>query len=340
MTTPLVRVRNLKKYFPVSQGWLSKKSEKVHAVDGVDFEVHPQESFALVGESGCGKTTLGRLVLGLEKPTEGEVFFEGKNIFQLSKQELRKLRRQMQVIFQDPFSSLDPRMSIEQILMEPFMIHPIYPSKQDATKRVEYLLDVVGLSKRHLSRYPHEFSGGQRQRIGIARALALNPKLVVADEPVSALDVSIQAQILNLLKDLQKEFHLTYLFISHDFSVVKHLCNRVAVMYLGKIAELAPTDTLFSNPQHPYTEALLSAVPVPDPQVERKRKRILLSGDVPSPIHPPAGCRFHPRCRYVQSDCKTQVPPMVEIQEGHEVACPVLPFKAKRSQAAIEEVTV
>ncbi|MBI4051519.1 MAG: dipeptide ABC transporter ATP-binding protein [Elusimicrobia bacterium] len=335
---PLVEVKNLKKHFPIYSGFFSKETEKVHAVDGVNFRIHPQESFALVGESGCGKTTLGRMILGLESPTTGEVFFENKDIFKLPKKELRQLRRQMQVIFQDPFSSLNPRMTVEQILAEPLTIHQIYADPGERRKRVAALVEVVGLSQKHLNRYPHEFSGGQRQRIGIARALALNPKLVVADEPVSALDVSIQAQILNLLKDLQKEFHLTYLFISHDFSVVKHLCDRVAVMYLGKVVELGLTDEIFSNPQHPYTEALLSAIPIPDPGVERMRKRILLTGDVPSPIHPPSGCRFHPRCQYAQPNCQTQEPPTEEIFPERWLACPVAPFKNKPSETALVEI--
>ena len=332
---PLLEVRNLKKHFPVRGGWPWEEAKKVRAVDGVSFSVYPRESFALVGESGCGKTTLGRLLLALERPTEGDVLLEGRNIFDLGRGELRRLRREMQVIFQDPFSSLNPRMTVEDILAEPLIIHRACKSKAELRKRTAELLDVVSLAKHHANRYPHEFSGGQRQRIGIARALALKPKLIIADEPVSALDVSIQAQVLNLLKDLQRAFDLTMIFISHDFSVVKHLCQRVAVMYLGRIVETAPTDELFASPQHPYTEALLSAVPIPDPGVERMRRRILLTGDVPSPLAPPAGCRFNPRCRYAVETCRTHEPPFDEVLPGHWAACPVKPFKSKPSAAAI-----
>ncbi|MBI3550504.1 MAG: dipeptide ABC transporter ATP-binding protein [Elusimicrobia bacterium] len=331
---PIVEVRGLKKHFHIHEGMFGPK-KTVRAVDGVDFSIYPRESFGLVGESGCGKSTLGRLVLALETPTEGEVRVQGKNIFALSRREQRAIRKEVQVIFQDPFSSLNPRMTVREILSEPFEIHGEYKNPADRAKRLDHLVGVVGLAKAHLERHPHEFSGGQRQRIGIARALALNPKLIVADEPVSALDVSIQAQILNLLKDLQEEFHLTYLFISHDFSVVRHLCNRVAVMYLGKIVEIAEGEDLFQDPQHPYTEALLSAVPVPDPLIERKRKRVLLSGDVPSPINPPSGCHFHPRCRYAVETCKTDPPPLLEAKPKHWAACPPLPFKGKPSEAAL-----
>jgi oligopeptide transport system ATP-binding protein len=298
----------------------------------------PQESFAVVGESGCGKTTLGRLILALEKPTEGGVIFEGRDLFKLPSAELRKTRRDLQVIFQDPFSSLNPRMTVRQIIEEPFIIHNAYSGPGQKEQRLLHLIDVCGISKNHLSRYPHEFSGGQRQRVGIARALALNPKLIVADEPVSALDVSIQAQILNLLKDLQKEFKLTYVFISHDFSVVRHLCSRIAVMYLGKVVELADSETLFNDPQHPYTEALLSAVPIPDPNIEKRRKRILLTGDVPSPLKPPSGCHFHPRCRYAVESCKTEAPPLDEAKPAHWAACPVLPFAKESSAAALTAI--
>lgn len=335
-TEPLLEVRGLKKHFLVRKGLFGEKGA-VKAVDGVSFSVMPQESFAVVGESGCGKTTLGRLILALEKPTEGEVFFEGKNIYDIRRSELRSLRRDIQVIFQDPFSSLNPRMTVEQIITEPFIIHGVYKDQAERKNRIKELLDCCGISQNHLSRHPHEFSGGQRQRVGIARALALNPKLIIADEPVSALDVSIQAQILNLLKDLQKEFRLTYIFISHDFSVVRHLCNRIAVMYLGKIVELAGSEALFNDPQHPYTDALLSAVPVPDPDIEKRRKRVLLSGDVPSPLNPPSGCHFHPRCRYALESCKTLPPALTEAKPAHWAACPVLPFKEKHSLAALIE---
>jgi oligopeptide transport system ATP-binding protein len=334
VSKPLLEVRGLKKHFSVSKGLFGERAT-VKAVDGINFSVFPQESFAVVGESGCGKTTLGRMILALDKPTEGEVLFEGENIYTLAPKKLRKLRSQMQVVFQDPFSSLNPRMTVEQIISEPFVIHDVYTNPAERSKRLHHLLDVCGLSKAHLTRYPHEFSGGQRQRVGIARALALDPKLIVADEPVSALDVSIQAQILNLLKDLQRELKLTYVFISHDFSVVRHLCNRIAVMYLGRVVELAESETLFNDPQHPYTEALLSAVPIPDPSIEKRRKRILLTGDVPSPLHPPSGCHFNPRCRYVQDSCRTQTPPLDEHKPGHFAACPILPFKDKPSQAAL-----
>jgi oligopeptide transport system ATP-binding protein len=334
MSAPLLEVKALAKHFSVSKGLFGHKAT-VKAVDGVSFSVMEKESFAVVGESGCGKTTLGRLILALEKPTEGEVIFDGQKVYELSGARLRALRREMQVVFQDPYSSLNPRMTVEDIISEPFIIHDVYKGPGERRKRLEYLLDVCGISKHHLSRHPHEFSGGQRQRVGIARALALNPKLVVADEPVSALDVSIQAQILNLLKDLQKELGLTYVFISHDFSVVRHLCTRIAVMYLGKVVELAESETLFNDPQHPYTEALLSAVPVPDPNIEKRRKRILLSGDVPSPLNPPSGCHFHPRCRYAVEACRAKVPDFNEAKPAHWTKCDPLPFKKTLSEAAL-----
>ncbi|MFH1725839.1 MAG: ABC transporter ATP-binding protein [Elusimicrobiota bacterium] len=334
---PLLELRGLKKHFPVAPASLFGETRSVKAVDGVSFAVRRGDTFGLIGESGCGKTTLGRVALALERPTAGEVLYEGRDVFGLPARELRRLRREIQVIFQDPYSSLNPRMSVEQILTEPFIIHGMIPDPRQRSKRVRELLDVVGLSKGHLGRFPHEFSGGQRQRVGIARALALRPRLIVCDEPVSALDVSIQAQILNLLQDLQGEFSLTYLFIAHDFSVVRHLCNRVGVMYLGRIVELGETEELFEDPQHPYTEALLSAVPVPDPGVEKKRARILLTGDVPSPLTPPAGCRFHPRCRYALAPCRTDAPPLEEVRPGHRSACPVRPFGSKPSVAALVE---
>ena len=334
MSAPLLEVRNLKKHFAARKGMFGEKTT-VKAVDGVSFSVMPQESFAVVGESGCGKTTLGKLVLALEKPTEGEVIFEGRDMARLSGGELRALRRDMQVIFQDPYSSLNPRMTVEDIITEPWTIHGLHKDPAARAKKLHKLLDDCGIAKSFLNRHPHEFSGGQRQRVGIARALALDPKLIVADEPVSALDVSIQAQILNLLKDLQKEHKLAYLFISHDFSVVRHLCTKIAVMYLGRVVETADSETLFNDPQHPYTEALLSAVPVPDPAIEKRRKRILLTGDVPSPLKPPPGCRFHPRCRYLVDACRTQDPALTEAKPGHFAACPVLPFKSKRSDAAL-----
>ena len=337
MSAPLLEVRALTKHFEVPAETFMGPKRRIAAVDGVSFTVFKGDTFGIVGESGCGKTTLGRTILKLEQATGGEVLFEGRDVLKLPAGELRRLRRDIQIVFQDPFSSLDPRMTVAGILSEPFAIHGILPDKKERRRRVEQLLDVVGLPKSALERHPHMFSGGQRQRVGIARALALNPKLVVLDEPVSALDVSIQAQVLNLLQDLQKEFSLTYLFIAHDFSVVRHLCNRTAVMYLGRIVEHGETQTLFADPQHPYTEALLSAVPVPDPALEKRRKRILLSGDVPSPLAPPSGCRFHPRCRYAAAACSAGDPALGEVRPGHWAACPPAPFKDKPSGAALIE---
>ena len=330
----ILEVAGLKKRFESRKGLFGEKTA-VKAVDGVSFSVMPQESFAVVGESGCGKTTLGKLVLALEKPTEGSILFEGEDISAMDGAGLKAMRRRMQVIFQDPYSSLNPRMTVSEIITEPWIIHGMHRDPSVRARKLVRLLDDCGIAKTYLPRHPHEFSGGQRQRVGIARALALEPKLVVADEPVSALDVSIQAQILNLLKDLQKEHKLAYLFISHDFSVVRHLCTRIAVMYLGRIVETADSETLFNDPQHPYTEALLSAVPVPDPSIEKRRKRILLTGDVPSPLKPPSGCRFHPRCRYMIESCRTDDPALSEAKPGHFAACPVRPFKNKTSEAAL-----
>ena len=325
----LVQVKDVKTHFPIKAGILQRPVGWVRAVDGVSFAINEGECVGLVGESGCGKTTLGRSILRLIEPTAGEIRFEEQPL----DGDLRAFRRKAQMIFQDPYGSLNPRMTVGNIVAEPLRIHKLCANKSEERDRVAELLKSVGLSPEHARRYPHEFSGGQRQRIGIARALAVNPKLIIADEPVSALDVSIQAQVLNLLEELQKEFGLTYLFIAHDLSVVKHISDRIAVMYLGKIVELAETEELFSNPQHPYTEALLSAVPIPNPEL--RRERIILPGDVPSPINPPSGCRFHTRCLYAQPSCKVNEPPFADIGGGHYLACPVQPFKHQRSKAAV-----
>lgn len=318
MDTPLLQIEGLKKFFPVRGGFLSGQQKTARAVDGVDLEILKGETLGLVGESGCGKTTLGRLITRLEEPTAGKITFKGEDILAYSGKALKEFRRKIQLIFQDPYSSLNPRMSAGAIVGEALTIHNLPRGKGDGD-RVAELMEVVGLSREQMGRYPHEFSGGQRQRIGIARALSLNPELIVADEPVSALDVSIQAQILNLLKDLQKEFDLTYLFISHDLSVVEHISDRIAVMYLGKIVELADRDSLYDSPLHPYTQALLSAVPVPDPA--HKKDRIRLGGGIPSPTDPPPGCPFHPRCPYRMDICNTVTPPLDDRGGGHHAAC-------------------
>ncbi|MDI9486271.1 MAG: dipeptide ABC transporter ATP-binding protein [Bacillota bacterium] len=319
----LLEVRNLVKHFPIRQGIIfSRQIGAVQAVDNITFNVHKGETLGLVGESGCGKTTAGRCILRLIEPTSGDVIFDGRNVPQLAKDELRDLRKEMQIIFQDPYGSLNPRMTVGDIIGEPLHIHKIAKGAE-REKRVREILETVGLSAFHARRFPHEFSGGQRQRIGIARALAVNPRLIICDEPVSALDVSIQAQVINLLQDLQEEFGLTYLFIAHDLSVVKHISDRVAVMYLGKIVELTGKEELYRNPKHPYTQALLSAIPEADPTI--KKERIILRGDVPSPINPPSGCRFHTRCPKVMDICRVQEPEFVDSGDGHYVACHLVP---------------
>jgi oligopeptide transport system ATP-binding protein len=316
----LVEVRHLKKYFPIRKGILQRETGRVHAVDDVTFGVAKGETLGLVGESGCGKSTLGRTIVRLLEPTEGEVVFEGREIGDLGARKLRPLRREMQMVFQDPYASLNPRKRVGSIIGDPMKIHGIGDSKT-RKQRVQELLETVGLSPEHYNRFPHEFSGGQRQRIGVARALALRPKLIVADEPVSALDVSIQSQMINLLEDLQRDFALTYIFIAHDLGVVRHVSDRIAVMYLGKLVELSPAEELYTRPIMPYTEALLSAVPIPDPDLSEQRERIVLEGDVPSPIDPPSGCRFHPRCRYATGVCAEVEPPLVDYGNGHLAAC-------------------
>jgi oligopeptide transport system ATP-binding protein len=317
----LLEVKDLVMHFPLTQGIIfQRKVGAVQAVDGVSFTMKKGETLGLVGESGCGKSTTGRALLQLYKPTSGEVIFQGTDLTKLDGGEMRKMRRYLQMIFQDPYASLNPRMTVGNIIAEPMQIHNLV-SKGERNERVQELLETVGLNPYFANRYPHEFSGGQRQRIGVARALAANPEFIVADEPVSALDVSIQAQIVNLMEDLQEQFDLTYLFIAHDLSVVRHISDRVAVMYLGKMVELADRDELYENPLHPYTKALLSAVPIPDPVVEKKRERIILTGDVPSPINPPSGCHFHTRCPYVMDICKEDEPAFIDQGAGHFVAC-------------------
>jgi oligopeptide transport system ATP-binding protein len=329
MPKTLLKIENLKKYFPLRGGILSKQIASVRAVDDVSFDVYEGETFGLVGESGCGKTTLGRCVLLLTNPTSGRIVFEGVSLTELKSRDLQKLRQEMAMIFQDPYSSLNPRMTVADIIGKPLEIHNLAKG-DEKTKRIIELMRMVGLSTEHLYRYPHEFSGGQKQRIGIARALAVNPKLIVADEAVAALDVSVRAGVLNLMEELQDKLGLTYIFISHDLSVVKHICDRVAAMYLGEIVEMADTDELFNNPLHPYTQALISAIPIPDPTV--KTKRIILEGDPSTPIDPPPGCRFHERCKYADELCKKEKPPLQEMRPDHWVACHEL-----RRSSIIEE---
>jgi len=318
MTEVLLKVDGLKKYFPITGGILGKQTGSVKAVDDISFWVNKGETLGLVGESGCGKSTTGRMLMRLIDPTEGQVVFEGKDLVTLSDNEMRKARKDMQMVFQDPFASLNPRHTVEKILEEPLIVHGI-GTKKERKQMVKEMLEVVGLSSYHAKRYPHQFSGGQRQRIGIARALMTRPKLIIADEPVSALDVSIQSQVLNLLEDLQKEFQLTYIFIAHDLGVVRHISDRVGVMYLGRLVEITEADKLYEKPLHPYTRALLSAVPIPDPDLKRDQE--LLTGDIPSPANPPQGCAFHTRCKECMEICKTDRPVLKEIEPGHFAAC-------------------
>jgi len=319
---PLLNVQGLKMHFPITRGIIFQRQVgAIKAVDGVDFSMVKGETLGLVGESGCGKSTTGRAILQLYRPTDGEVYFEGVDITKTKGEDLRKMRRRMQMIFQDPYASLNPRMTVGSIIGEPLEVHNIGSNKKERQERVQELLKTVGLNPYFVNRYPHEFSGGQRQRIGVARALAVNPAFIVCDEPISALDVSIQAQIINLLEDLQDELGLTYLFIAHDLSVVRHISDRIAVMYLGKIVELADRDELYENPMHPYTQALLSAVPIPDPKIETQRKRIILEGDVPSPANPPRGCNFSTRCPRVMDICRQEDPPFKEYKPAHYAAC-------------------
>lgn len=318
MAGNLLEVRNLKKYYSVKSGFLNKDRRSVKAVDGINLSVKQGEILGIVGESGCGKSTFGRSILRLIEPTSGEVIFEGTNICGLKKEEMRLKRREMQIVFQDPGASLNPRLTVGEIIGEPLEVFHICEGKEKE-ERIYKLMDLVGINRAYINRFPHEFSGGQRQRLGIARALAVNPKLIICDEPVSALDVSIRAQVLNLMKELKDKLNLTYIFISHDLSVVHHICDRVAVMYLGRVVEIADKKQIYENPVHPYTKALLSAIPMPDPEI--KRERIILQGDVPNPADPPSGCHFHKRCPYAKKECSETVPPFVTVEPGHQVLC-------------------
>ena len=319
MSETVLRVENLVKHFPILGGLFGHEVASVKAVQGVSFEIKKGETLGLVGESGCGKSTLGRCIIRLLEPSGGKIYYHGRDITDVGGEDLRSLRRKLQIIFQDPYASLNPRMTIGAIIEEPLLIHKLCASEKDRRDRVRELINLVGLRPEHLNRYPHEFSGGQRQRVGIARALAVNPELIVCDEPVSALDVSIQAQVINLLMELQQKLGLTYIFIAHDLKVVEHVSNTVAVMYLGRIVEYAQAEELYKNPQHPYTKALLSAIPVPDPKA--KQERLILTGDVPSPINPPVGCHFHPRCPWASEECKMALPPLEFKSPGHASAC-------------------
>jgi oligopeptide transport system ATP-binding protein len=333
-----VEVKDLYKYFPVRAGLLQRHVADVHAVDGVNLTIERGETLGLVGESGSGKTTVGRLILRLLKPTRGTIWFDGRDVTHLHGKALRSLRREMQIIFQDPYASLNPRMTVGEIVGEPLKIHRIARTRAEIQARVLELCKLVGLRSYHVNRYPHEFSGGQRQRIGVARALAVNPKFIVLDEPVSALDVSIQAQVINLLEDLQQELGLTYLFIAHDLSVVRHISSRVAVMYVGEIAELGSRDSLYENPLHPYTQSLLSAIPIPEPAVEKRRKRIVLHGDIPSPVTPPSGCRFRTRCPVAFERCSVEVPKLQEYTPGHFAACHLVEEQGGTAPALISKI--
>lgn len=319
MSTPLLKVENLNKRFPIYGGLLSREVAAVNAVQGISFELQKGETLGLVGESGCGKSTLGRCLIRLIEPSSGSIFYKGQDITRLKGEELRVLRRKLQIIFQDPYASLNPRMTIGAIIEEPLIIHELFASAKDRMDRVKQLIELVGLRPEHMQRYPHEFSGGQRQRIGIARALAVEPELIICDEPVSALDVSIQAQVINLLMDLQQKLGLTYIFIAHDLKVVEHVSNRVAVMYLGKVVEMAAAKELYLHPQHPYTKALLSAIPVPDPR--HREERVILKGDVPSPMNPPSGCQFHTRCPVARPECSTKAPQLETKRPDHQASC-------------------